>query len=111
MCLKTATVCLHIIINKLKKTKTQEIAGVGKDVEKEEHSSTAGGIASWYNTLEISLAVPQKTGHNTSGGPCNTTPGPIPRGFPACNKDTCSTMFIAACSHLQLHANGLGSLD
>jgi hypothetical protein len=24
-------------------------ADVGKDVEKEEHSSIAGGIASWYN--------------------------------------------------------------
>jgi hypothetical protein len=27
----------------------------GKDVEKEEHSSTVGGIASLYTTLEISL--------------------------------------------------------
>ena len=32
--------------------------------------------------LEISLAVPQKIGHNTTGGPCYTTPGHIPRGFP-----------------------------
>ena len=29
--------------------KTQEIAGVGKDVEKDEHFSTASGIANWYN--------------------------------------------------------------
>ena len=29
--------------------KTQETAGVGEDVEKEEHSSTAGEISSWYN--------------------------------------------------------------
>ena len=28
--------------------KTQETAGVGEDVEKEEYSSTAGGVASWY---------------------------------------------------------------
>ena len=31
------------------RSKTQETAGVGKDVEKEEYSSTAGGVANWYN--------------------------------------------------------------
>ena len=31
------------------RSKTQETAGVGKDVEKEEHSSTAGGAVRWYN--------------------------------------------------------------
>jgi hypothetical protein len=36
--------------------KTQVTADAGEDVEKEEHSSIAGGIASWYN-LEISLVV------------------------------------------------------
>ena len=34
---------------RMAKIKTQEIAGSGKDVEKDEHFSTAGGIASWYN--------------------------------------------------------------
>jgi hypothetical protein len=29
--------------------KTQVTTDAGKDVEKEEHSSIAGGIASWYN--------------------------------------------------------------
>ena len=29
--------------------KTQETASVGKDVEKEEYSSSAGRIARWYN--------------------------------------------------------------
>ena len=47
-------------------------------------------------TLEISLAVPQKTGHNISGGPCLPFLGIYPEDSPACNKDTCSTMFIAA---------------
>jgi hypothetical protein len=47
-------------------------------------------------TLEISLAVPQKIGHSTTGGSSNTTPGHIPRRCCNCNKDTCSTMFIAA---------------
>ena len=45
-------------------------ADAGEDVEKEEHSSTAG-----TTTLEISLAVPQKTGHDTSGGPCYNSSG------------------------------------
>jgi hypothetical protein len=45
---------------------TQVTADAGKHVEKEEHSSIAGGIASWYNTLEISLVVPQKIGHSTT---------------------------------------------
>ena len=54
------------------------------------------GLQASTTTLEISLEVPQKTEHDTSRWPCYTTPGHIPRGFPACNKDTCSTMFIAA---------------
>jgi hypothetical protein len=31
------------------RSKTQMIADVGEDVEKEEHSSIAGGTTSWYN--------------------------------------------------------------
>ena len=31
------------------RSKTQVTADAGEDVEKEEHSSIAGGIASWYN--------------------------------------------------------------
>jgi hypothetical protein len=42
------------------------IADAGEDMEKEEHSSTAGGIASWYNHLEISLEILQKIGHSTN---------------------------------------------
>jgi len=41
-------------------------ADASNDVKKEEHSSFAGGIASWYNRLEISLTVLQKIGHNTT---------------------------------------------
>jgi hypothetical protein len=33
----------------LAKIKTQVTADAGKDVDKEEHSSIAGGNASWYN--------------------------------------------------------------
>ena len=39
------------------------------------------GLQDGTTTLEISLAVPQKTGHETSGGPWYTSPGYIPRGF------------------------------
>jgi hypothetical protein len=31
------------------KIKNSETAAAGEDVEKEEHSSTAGGTTSWYN--------------------------------------------------------------
>jgi hypothetical protein len=41
-------------------------ADAGEDVEKEEYSSIAGGIASWYNPLEISLMNPQKIGQRTT---------------------------------------------
>ena len=39
------------------------------------------GLKAGKTTLEISLAVPQKTGHDTSGGPCYTTLGHVPRTF------------------------------
>ena len=42
-------------------------------------SLTAFNILSLFSTF---LVVPQKTGHDTSVGPCYTTPGHIPRGFP-----------------------------
>ena len=32
------------------RSKTQVTSSDGKDIKKEEHSSTAGGIASWYNS-------------------------------------------------------------
>ena len=47
-------------------------------------------------TLEISLVVPRKIGHSTTGGSCNTSPGHISRRCSNGKKDTCSTMFIAA---------------
>jgi hypothetical protein len=66
------------------------------DVEKEEHSSFVGGLASLYNHSEISLGVPQKIGHSTTGGSSNTSPGHISSRCSTGKKDTCSTMFIAA---------------
>jgi hypothetical protein len=41
-------------------------ADAGKDVEKEEHSSIAGGLQSGTTTLEITLVLFQKIGHSTT---------------------------------------------
>jgi hypothetical protein len=55
------------------------IADASEDVEKEEHSSIAGGFAIWYNYSANHLAVPLKIGHSTIGECSNTTPWHIPR--------------------------------
>jgi hypothetical protein len=68
------------------------------------HSSVEGHLGSFQllavinktgtTTLDISLAVPQKIRHSTTGGSSNSSPGHIyPEDVPTCNKDTCSTMF------------------
>jgi hypothetical protein len=56
------------------------------------------GLQAGTTTLEISLVVPQKTGHNITGGSHNTVLllGIYPEDVSACNKDTCFTMFISA---------------
>jgi hypothetical protein len=54
------------------------------------------GLQADATTLEISLAVPQKIGHSTTGRSSNTSPGHITRRCSSCNKNTCSSMFIAA---------------
>ena len=43
------TLRFHITPVRMANIKTQVTADAGEDVEKEEHSSIAGGIASWYN--------------------------------------------------------------
>ena len=52
------------------------------------------GLQACTTTLEISLMVPQKTGHSTTWGPSYTTSGHIPKCASTYNKDTYSTMFI-----------------
>jgi hypothetical protein len=70
----------------------------GEEVEKEEHSSIVGGIASLYNHSGNQSVWPflNKIGHSTNGGSRNTSPGHISRRFPTGKKDTCSALFIAA---------------
>jgi hypothetical protein len=53
------------------------------------------GLHAGTTTPEISLVVPQIIGHSSTGRSSNTTAGHIARNAPSCNKDTCSTMFIA----------------
>jgi hypothetical protein len=54
------------------------------------------GLQAGTTNLEISLVVPQKIGRSTTGRSGNTSPGIYPEDVPTYNKDTCSTMFIAA---------------
>ena len=77
------TLRFHLKPVRMLRLKTQETSGVGEDVEKEEHSFTADGIVKWYNHYGISLAFPKKTGHDTSRGPCYTSPRHTLRGFPS----------------------------
>jgi hypothetical protein len=43
------TLRFHLTLIRMGKIKSQGSTHVGEDVEKEEHSSIAGGIANWYN--------------------------------------------------------------
>jgi hypothetical protein len=72
-------------------------ADAGEDVEKEEHFSIAGGIASWYNPLwkslwqflrKLDIVLPEE--------PAIPFLGIYSEDAPTCNKVTCSTMLIAA---------------
>jgi hypothetical protein len=66
-------------------------------IDKEEHSSIAGGIASLYNysgnqsggsSEKLDIVLPED--------PAIPLLGIYPEGIPIGNKDTCSTMFIEA---------------
>jgi hypothetical protein len=54
------------------------------------------GLQACTTTLEISLVIPQKIGHSTTGGSHNTSPGIYPEDVPIGNKNICTTMCIAA---------------
>ena len=72
-------------------------ADAGEDVEKEEHSSIFGGIASklvqplwksvWRFLRKLGIVLPLD--------PAIPLLGIHPEDVPTVNKDTCSTMFIA----------------
>ena len=54
------------------------------------------GLQAGTTTLEISLVVPQKLDIVPPEDPAIPLLGIYPEDVPTCNKDTCSTMFIAA---------------
>jgi hypothetical protein len=77
--------------------KSQVTADAGEDVEKEEHSSIVGGIESWLKPLwksvwwflrKLDIVLPEN--------PAIAVLDIYPEDAPTCNKDTCSTMFLAA---------------
>lgn len=55
-------------------------AHAGKDVERGEHSSTAGGECNCVTILEINLAVSQEIGNSSTSKSNNITPGHIGNG-------------------------------
>ena len=72
-------------------------ADAGKDVEKEEHSSIAGGIANWHNHAKKSVWwFLRKLDIVLLEDPVIPLLGIYPEEVPTGKKDTCSTMFIAA---------------
>ena len=72
-------------------------ADVGEDVEKGEHSSIFGGIASLYNhSGNQSGGSSRKLDIVLREDPAIPLLGIYPEDFPTVKKDTCSTMFIAA---------------
>ena len=54
------------------------------------------GLQASKTTLEIRLAVPQKTGHSTTKDPAIPLLGLYLEEAPTDNKDTCSSLFILA---------------
>jgi hypothetical protein len=69
----------------------------GEDVEKEEHSSIVGGIASLYNhSGNQSGGSSEKLNIVLLEDPAIPVLGIYPEDVPTGKKDICSTMFIAA---------------
>ena len=90
------TLRFHFTPDRMTKIKSQVTADAGKDVEKEEHSSTVGGIASWYNHSGNQSGGSRKLNMVLPEDPVLPLLVIKPKVAPTSNKDTCSTMFIAA---------------
>ena len=72
-------------------------ADAGEDVEKQENSTLAGGIASKYNySGNKSDGFSGKSAIVLPEDPAMPFLGTYPEDSPKCTKDICSTMFIAA---------------
>jgi hypothetical protein len=71
-------------------------AGAGEDVEKEKHSSTAGGIASLYNHSGSQSGSSSENWTILPEDPAIPLLGIYPEEVLTSNKNTCCTVFIAA---------------
>jgi hypothetical protein len=72
-------------------------AHVGGNVEKEEHSSIAGGIPNWYN-YSGNQSGGSSENWKISKDPAIPCLRIYPKDAPPCHRGTCSTMFIVALS-------------
>ena len=89
------TLRCHYTPVRMAKIKNSE-ADAGEDVEKEEHCSIAGGIASWYNHSGNQCGGSSKLDIVLLEDPEIPLLGIYPEGVETGKKDTCSNMFIAA---------------
>jgi hypothetical protein len=87
----------HLTPVRMTMIKIQVTADAGDVLEKEDQSSIAGGIASWYNhcgnqfggsSEKLDIVLPED--------PAIPLLGIYTEDVPTGNKDTCSTMFIEA---------------
>jgi hypothetical protein len=73
------TLRFHFTPVRMAKIKTQRTTDAGEDAEKENTPPLLVGLQAGTTTLQISLVVPQKIAHSTTGGSRNTSHGHIPR--------------------------------
>jgi hypothetical protein len=71
-------------------------ADAGEDVEEEKHSFIVVGIANWYNHWVSVWQFLRKLDIVLPKDPAIPLFSIYPEDAPTYNKDTCSTMFIAA---------------
>ena len=91
-----ATLRFYFIPTRMAKIKSQVIAHAGKDMEKEKHSSIAGGIANWQKQLWISIwKFFRKLEIVLPEDPSIALLSIYPKDALPYYKDTCSSMFIA----------------
>lgn len=76
---------------RMAKIKSQVIVHAEEDVEQREHSSISGVGENLCNHSGNQFA-----GFSETSRPSYSTPGYIHKRYPTINKDTCSTMYIAA---------------
>jgi len=89
------TLRFHLTQVRMAKIKSQMTAAAGEGVEKRNIPLLLVGLRADTTTLEISLAIPQKT-RRLSEDPYIPLLSIYQKSAPTYNKDTFSTMFIAA---------------